>query len=100
MTKAESEWMDAISRLGCICCHLQGFPGTPAEIHHILRGGRRIGHLHTLPLCAPGHHRYGDGVIKISRHPWKSQFEQAYGLETELLKKTQRLVAEHRRIAA
>lgn len=89
----EKDWMDAISRLGCVVCLLQGHPGTPAEIHHLLRGGRRIGHLWTLPLCAPGHHRYGDGSSKVSRHPWKSQFEQAYGTEAELLKKTQRLVA-------
>ena len=58
----------------------------------MLRGGRRIDHLHTLPLCSPGHHRYGDGEIKISRHPWKSQFETAYGTEAELLKKTRLLV--------
>ncbi|MGP1667686.1 MAG: Ref family recombination enhancement nuclease, partial [Rhodanobacter sp.] len=66
-TNAEQSWMDAISRLGCVVCHIQGYPNTPAEIHHMLSGGRRIGHLWTIPLCAPGHHRYGDGVLKISR---------------------------------
>ena len=99
-TKEESAWMDSISRLGCIVCLLQGHPGTPAEVHHMLSGGRRIGHLWTLPLCCPGHHRYGDGVKKISRHNWKSQFEAAYGTESELLKRTQRLVAEQKECIA
>ncbi len=99
-TSAEAEWMDAIVRMGCVVCLLQGHPNTPAEVHHLLRGSRRIGHLWTIGLCAPGHHRYGDGVIKISRHPWKSQFVAAYGTEAELLKKTQRLVAEQQRRAA
>ena len=96
MTKAESEWCDAITAIGCIACLLQGFPGTPGEVHHLLSGGRRIGHLHTLCLCAPGHHRYGDGVRKISRHPTKARFESAYGTEASLLEKTRELVARRR----
>lgn len=87
-------------QLGCVVCHLQGFPGTPAEVHHLLRGGRRIGHLHTIPLCSPGHHRNGDGVKKISRHPFKARFEQAYGTEEELLAKTRELVKMRARRAA
>lgn len=93
MTKVEEAWTAAILDIGCICCYLQGFPGTPAEIHHMLRGGRRIGHLFTLPLCAPGHHRYGDGGLKISRHPFKARFEKAYGTEQSLLERTRALVA-------
>lgn len=91
-TKAEQRWMSDIVALGCIACYVQGFLGTPAEVHHLLRGGRRIGHLHSIPLCSPGHHRNGDGVRKISRHPFKRRFEKAYGSEAQLLFLTQQLV--------
>lgn len=92
MTLAESAWMDAICQLGCIVCFLLGYPGTPAVPHHLLRGGRRIGHLYSIPLCDPGHHQNGDGALKISRHPYKARFEAEYGTEQYLLEKTRELV--------
>ena len=85
MNTAEKAWLDTITRLGCCVCHRQGNAGTPAEVHHLLSGGRKIGHLSTIPLCSPGHHRNGDDDIKISRHPNKARFEAAYGSECELL---------------
>ena|ERR1035437_550856 len=85
MTIAEQEWCDAIVRLGCCVCQRQGVGDTPAEVHHLLSGGRKIGHESTIPLCSPGHHRNGDDKIKISRHPNKARFEAAYGSERELL---------------
>lgn len=95
MTKAEKRWMDSICRLGCIVCYLLGFPGSQCVPHHLLTaGGRRRGHLFTIPLCDPGHHQGGDGVQKISRHPWWKRFEAEYGTEDVLLKRTQQLVAE------
>lgn len=98
-TKEESDWMSDIVRLGCICCYLEGYPGTPASVHHILSGGRRIGHLNTLPLCDPGHHKNPQrGSGKIPRHPTRRAFELAYGSEARLLDLTQRLVAEQRRL--
>ena len=66
-TVEERRWMSAIVRVGCIACHVSGHRGVPAEVHHMLSGGRRRGHLFTLPLCSPGHHRNGDGVKKISQ---------------------------------
>lgn len=92
MTKAEREWCARISEIGCIACYVSGFPGTPGAVHHILKSGRRQSHLETLLLCDPGHHQYGDGVTKISRHPYKARFEAAYGSESELLKITRDLV--------
>src|ERR1035437_3361560 len=84
-TVAEQAWMDDIVRLGCCVCWLQGHPRTPACVHHMLtEGGRRRGHKWTIPLCEPGHHKGGDGVKKISRHPWKGRFEEAYGTEDDL----------------
>jgi hypothetical protein len=71
--------------MGCVACRLDGLGFRPAAVHHILRGGRRIGHLFTLPLCDPGHHQGGQPLGMLSRHPWKAQFEARYGTELELL---------------
>lgn len=93
MTKAEKAWLDAITRLGCIVCLVTGFGPTPAVPHHLLRGGRRIGHLSTIPLCDPGHHQNPPKESgKIARHPTKARFEKAYGTEAFLLRKTKELV--------
>lgn len=84
-TKAERAWMDAIVEHGCICCVLDGHAPRPTAVHHILRGGQRIGHLHTIPLCDPGHHQGGQPLGLESRHPNKARFEARYGTEDQLL---------------
>ena len=56
---AERAWMDWIVARGCIACQRDGLGHRAAAVHHILRGGRRMGHLYTLPLCDPGHHQGG-----------------------------------------
>lgn len=84
--------MDMITQIGCIVCYILGHPGTPGVPHHMLdEGGRRIGHTSTICLCDPGHHQNG-GKLKISRHPNKARFEQAYGTEESLLDKTRQLL--------
>jgi hypothetical protein len=93
-TKAEQQWMDAITQLGCIVCHLQGRGYVPCAVHHILSGGKRIGHKATLGLCDPGHHKNAPSDSgEVSRHPTKAQFEAKYGTEEELLEKTMQLLA-------
>jgi hypothetical protein len=91
--KAEKAWLDASVRLGCIVCRLQGLGATPAEPHHLLlKSGRRMGHLFTIPLC-PAHHRgqrNDEGCT--SRHPYRAQFEARYGTEAVLLERTRELV--------
>jgi len=84
-TADERAWMDAIVAYGCIACRLDGLPPRPAAVHHILRGGVRMGHKYTLPLCDPGHHQGGQQFGLVSRHPWKARFEQRYGVELFLL---------------
>jgi len=66
--------------------------GTPAEVHHMLSGGRRMGHLFTIPLCYL-HHRSGrnDDTI-VSRDQNQPRFEARYGPELELLEKTREIV--------
>lgn len=99
MTKAEREWTEQITAIGCICCLLfHNAPGTPGAVHHRLRGGRRMGHLYTICLCDPGHHQHAPkGSGKISRHPNKARFEAAYGTEESLQERSRELVM--RRIA-
>lgn len=85
-TVAEREWMDAIVAFGCIACRLDHQQPRPTAVHHVLRGGQRMGHLHTIPLCDPGHHQGGEPLGLISRHPYKARFEDRYGTEEELLR--------------
>lgn len=84
-TVEERGWLDAIVAFGCVACWLDKQPPRPTAVHHILRGGLRMGHLHSLPLCHPGHHIDGHQFGLISRHPWKTRFEERYGTEAELL---------------
>lgn len=87
-TVEEAAWMSWIVSIGCIACRLDGHAPRPTAVHHLLSGGRRIGHLFTLPLCDTmqgGHHQNGAALGLISRHPYKAQFERRYGTEMELL---------------
>ena len=79
---AERDWMARITEYGCIACKQDGHE-TPAEVHHIIQGNRRLGHLFSLPLC-PEHHR-GDGRLVPSIHMRKRPFVARYGSELELL---------------
>ena len=93
-TKAEKAWFRAIQDLGCIVCWMRGNWGVPAAVHHIHRNGRRVSHMHTIPLCDPGHHQNAPaGSGQISRHPNKARFEQEYGTEWELWEIVKREVA-------
>lgn len=99
MTRAEKDWFRAITELGCIVDRLQFGARVPPERHHLLRGGRRIGHMDSIPLC-PAHHRSGrNDAACVSRHPWKRAFEKRYGTEQFLLETTRELVAQQARIA-
>lgn len=56
MTKYEKMRVEAMLKLGCVCCAQLGIVFGLVENHHLLDGYRRMGHWYTLPLCA-GHHR-------------------------------------------
>lgn len=97
VTNLEKRWCAAICEIGCICCLLfHNAPRTPGAVHHLLRGGRRIGHLDTICLCDPGHHQNApSGSSKVSRHPNKVRFEAAYASEEVLLDRSRLLVRKH-----
>ena len=86
-TADERKWLDAIVAYGCIACRMDGLGVVPPAVHHILRGGVRMGHRFSLPLCDPGHHQGGQPMGMVSRHPWKARFEAKYGSEDFLLRK-------------
>lgn len=78
-TRAEKDWMDSISQFPCCVCGAK-----PVAVHHILSGGRRIGHHMTLPLCGLHHASGRNDAEVVSRHPWRKEFERRYGKELEL----------------
>ena len=81
-TKLEREWMTLAADFGCVACKQDGFD-SPASVHHITSGFRRMGHLFTIPLCEL-HHK-SDGREVPSVHFQKRTFSQRYGSELELL---------------
>jgi len=83
--KAEKAWMGAICDFGCIVCKNEHGLWSPAMPHHIDGKTKKGAHFKTIPLCH-AHHQSGrcDSTM-IARHPYKAQFEKAYGTEEELL---------------
>lgn len=94
MTKADREWFEKITALGCIVCRLRGAGYVPCQRHHILKGGRRISHLASIPLCQPHHQGGRNDEAIVSRHPWKREFEARYGSEEYLLERTKEFLGE------
>lgn len=99
--------MDKLTEIGCICCRKLGYK-SPAEIHHIVRGMRRIGDDETIPLCAY-HHRgvkpvpdmgrmallTTENVFGPARHVvGRRAFEKRWGTEKELLIEVNDLLGE------
>ena len=87
-TKHEKEKYRKIAELGCSLCRHQGNEGTPAELHHIRRGGVRS--LSPVIGLCPYHHRGSNTSI---HGMGRKRFEQEYGItEEQLLEKTESLI--------
>ena len=90
MTKNEKETYRKIAELGCSLCRHQGNEGTPAELHHIRRTGKRS-NAPVIPLC-PYHHR---GANTSIHGMGRKRFELEYKItEEELLTQTKILIGE------
>jgi hypothetical protein len=73
-TKAEQARFSTIKDSAvCVCCHQLGLISSYVEIHHILSGSRRIGHMATVGLC-PWHHR----AVPLDGHT-KASMRSEYG---------------------
>lgn len=93
ITKSDREWFRQITELGCIVAK-QGPYGCLGDLqrHHVLSGGRRVDHKHSICLCWGHHQSQRNDWMIVSRHPWKREFEHRYGTEAELLEKTRELI--------
>ena len=90
MTKNEKEKYRKIAELGCSLCRHQGNEGTPAELHHIRRAGKRS-NAPVIPLC-PYHHRFPNTSI---HGMGRTRFNREYGITEEtLLEQTLQLIGE------
>jgi len=79
-TKVEKEKYRKIAELGCSLCRYLGSEGTPAELHHIRRTGRRSD-APVIPLC-PYHHRGSNTSI---HGMGRRRFEAEYDVTEESL---------------
>jgi len=88
MTKDEKEHYRKVAELGCSLCRHQGNEGTPCELHHIRRAGKRSS-APVIGLC-PYHHRGSNTSI---HGMGRKRFEREYGITEEaLLSETLRLL--------
>jgi hypothetical protein len=88
MTKDEKEHYRKVAELGCSLCRHQGNEGTPCELHHIRRAGKRSAAA-VIGLC-PYHHRGSNTSI---HGMGRKRFEREYGVtEESLLAETLRIL--------
>ena len=55
-TRSEKKRMGQIKEIGCIACLLKNWPDSHCEIHHVVEGRVRLGHMQTIGFCL-WHHR-------------------------------------------
>ena len=102
-TKAQQARFEKLIELGCICCRKNFGMWRMPEIHHIIDGGRRLGHDQTLPLCRYHHQgQYPDETSTFSmlldagwgppgppgRRDWVAEF----GTELDLLRQLDQIL--------
>lgn len=94
MTKAFEKRVEALHRIGCVCCRKAGSGHRAPDIHHILSGGFRMGDMFTLPLC-PEHHRIPStgSVVGPSLADGSRVFAAKWGTQLELLAEVNALIA-------
>lgn len=103
-TKEEAEWIVAVKEGPCLACYLWTLGGwwCGCDAHHLMSGGRRIGHMATIGLCAY-HHRgilTGEGGFKAHRDrlgpslmDGSRTFHGVFGPDSELLELQKLIVA-------
>ena len=85
---SDGDYLSLVASLGCLACSLDGYPGSPAEIHH---PRARVGMAERAPdkeaygLC-PVHHRTGTSEDHPSVHLRPSEFHSKYGSDERLTK--------------
>jgi hypothetical protein len=80
ITPEERSHLAAVKALPCCICP-DGMQMTPTECHHLLDGGKRIGHFWVIPLCRLHHaqiHRFRAFVVAL----WEAT-NKKLGIERE-----------------
>lgn len=92
-TKQECARIDRLRILGCICCRLTFGQYHPCEeIHHIVKGGKRLGHWFTLPLCRLHHQGRAKSGFWTSIAQGSKAFAAVHGTEIDLWMKCQHML--------
>ncbi|MFN7782273.1 MAG: Ref family recombination enhancement nuclease [Lysobacterales bacterium] len=101
ITAAQAERFGQIKAGRCVACWKRGIVTIGCDAHHLLSGGRRIGHEASVALCV-WHHRghpfdgvtppqmrfqYGPSLMDGSK-----AFRAAYGTDAELLELQERML--------
>lgn len=80
--KAERTRIKLIMGMCCAVCALHGdVKLRPVELHHIVRGNKRLGHWYTVQLCT-GHHRgvnWSDQPAQVAISDGVKAFRHAHG---------------------
>jgi len=89
-TKAEKEWMDEISQIGCIVCIRAFGCVSPASPHHVEGRTKEGAHFKTIPLCGAHHQTGGEGTAfhATGKKTWQAK----YGTQEQLLKQCQEII--------
>lgn len=103
-TKAEKKRMDAIKAGNCVCCHMLGLESFWPEIHHLLSGNKRRGHMFTVGLCSHHHRNTGFELYPHADELRKrlgpslangsKPFREAFGDDNALLEYQNRLLGD------
>lgn len=117
ITAAHRQRFETMQEIGCVICSVYfQRPGTPGQVHHLLSGGRRIGHDATIYLH-PWFHagepptsrlrgRVGQLTIAEATRIYgpslahdRPEFEARFGTEQQLLEMQNDLIAAYERCA-
>lgn len=96
-TETERARLEAMMELGCCACAYLQLWCQADECHHLILGGKRMGHTYTIPLCR-GHHQGqwrweqidaipADKLVAISNG--RKRFNDAYPTERQLWERVQ-----------
>ena len=76
-TANERRYKGKVAELGCIVCLRLGFEGTPAEVHHQIRGRGgwgRTSDYRTIPVCPRHHQHSGVGIHDMGADEYLEMF--------------------------
>lgn len=102
-TKDERARFQRLQEMGCVCCRLFTGRYRAPDIHHLVEGGRRLGHSYTVPLCewhhrglppAPWNANLAEMWLGPSLAASKRRFVAVFGTERELLDLTNQRLEE------